>query len=394
MKPMIKKILACILLSICSGFVWSHPSLEPSVLIQFPSDYELSSRDIIVTALEYSLCPVESTEGQLCLKKYDVMEKSALRRFSKLTQEEQARQLLEFMYEGMLYKYVEHSTKLNTTLLTGEYNCVTASILYLALTQALGIDSRGQEATIHAFVTVYLDGKPVDVETTNPYGFNPGEKKLVQQTEDTRKYSYVPKKYYAGRREVSLKAFATLPGKNLAADLNDVNGFDEAIPLDISRWHFLKGDKEEKTAIADLDVLISNYCLLLSKKKQARESTAYLTEAALVFGMNPEMQKTYDNSVYNGCVDLLNGGQIQEARQFFESNKYQMTQTMATKADQMVTSQQQHLMEVEVHNSIVPLFNSGRYEEARQILEEALKNNPTSATLKKDLSLVKRALQQ
>ena len=50
--------------------------------------------------------------------------------------------------------------------------------------------------------------------------------------------------------------------------------------------------------------------------------------------------------------------------------------------------------EIEVHNSIVPLFNNGRLEEARKLLTEALEYNPNRQMKKKDLNLVNRALQQ
>ena len=119
----------------------------------------LTSRQIIQTALEYSFCPVESEEGLSCLKKYDSLEKAVKKQFSSLEKIDAAEKLLLFLYDVALYRYEEDATRLNTTLLTGSYNCVTASILYLALARSLEIEACVQETNIHAYCSVFIDTK-------------------------------------------------------------------------------------------------------------------------------------------------------------------------------------------------------------------------------------------
>ncbi|MBQ0051928.1 MAG: hypothetical protein KBT11_07680 [Treponema sp.] len=356
---------------------------------------ELTPEEIIQTALEFSLCPLDSEEAKVCLSKFKFLLKTVKGpRFENLNERERAEEILTFLYEGVLFKYVEHSTKMNTTLFTGEYNCVTASLLFMSLARAAGIRVKGQETKIHAFCTAYIDGKNYDVETTNPFGFNPGERKEVARTENSRKYTYVPKKYYAGRHEVSDRAFATLTGKNLAADMNDTEDYDSAIPLEISRMRFLEAtnDDEAKTARNDLDVLVGNYAFTLNKKKKSEEAIEYLETVTQKFGKSTELQRIYDNSVYNSCVDLLNSDKESEALDLFEEKKANMSSQMQYSVSKMITNQIQKNHETRAHNSVVPLFNSGKYSEAKKILEEALKENPTSNLLRKDLNMVNRAL--
>lgn len=384
------------IVSFCVPALFSAPSLEPSLLIGLDRDAAqgLSSSQIIQISLEYSLCPPGSDEEKQCLEKYAALESSARERFGALPQMEAAEQILTFMYESLLYRYRADCTRLNTTLLTGEYNCVTASVLYFALATSLGIDVRGQETTVHAFCTVYIDGQRIDVETTNPYGFNPGVKKTVGGTENSRRYAVVPRRYYSGRREISARAMATLTGKNVASDLNDAEDYDTAVPLEISRLAYLgmAEDSETATAKGDLDTLVCNYAMTLSKAMRNAEALDYISQVEAKFGSSPALQRTYGNVLYNEAVNLTNERKYDEARAFFEEKKAGADSSMQNRIDRMITSGSLKYHEVSVHNQVVPLFNGGSYEEAKAILEEALKQNPESSVLKRDLQQVNRVL--
>ncbi len=393
-----KTLLIISFLSVFS-FLHASPSLEPSVLTGLESSGEVFKKDltplqIIKTAVAYSLCPPESEEGRACIEKYKSLEAAAKRKFSSLPQKDAAEKLLYFMYESALYRYRLNCAKISTTFVTGEYNCVTASILYLALAKSLGIQTEGQLTELHAFCSVYINGQKIDVETTNPHGFNPGERKTVSQTANSKKYATVPKKYYAGRREVSDRAMATLTGKNIASDLNDSGDFETAIPLDVSRYYFLKAyeDPEVKNALDDLDTLTGNYVIELNKQKKCGEAVLFLDDVSKKFGVSAARQKSYDNSVYNGTVNLINSEKERESREFFETYRDRATPAMQTKLDGMITTATIRNHEVRAHNAVVPLFNSMQYQEAKKILEKALKENPDSQMLKRDLQMVNRAL--
>lgn len=366
--------------------LFTEPSLESSIKINFASDHNLLPEEIIMTALEYSFCPIESEEGKICLLKFNSLKSAATRKFSDLSQIEAAEQLLAFLYESVLFKYSEGATYLNTTLLTGEYNCVTASILYLSLAKALGIRVYGQETKLHAFCTVYIDEKNYDVETTNPYGFNPGVKKETSRTENSRSYTYVPKKYYAGRRQVSDRAFATLTGKNIASDLNDTEDFDRAIPLEISRLEFLlaSDDSEVKTARADLDTLVTNYAIIQTKAKKSQEGAYFIEKTASLWNWTQELSKTYYICVYNAIADSLNKGDLKAAREMCAEKEPFLDAKDLSKLK--ATINRWH--EVEVHNKFANLYNAGKKDEALSVLQTGLLENPESSVLKKDLQRI------
>ncbi len=383
--------------SFSQGFQQIQP--EPSVLFGLDKkdsslDEKLNSIDIISLALEYSLCPLQSQEGQKCLKIYQNLENSVKEQFSELSEMEVADKLLYFIHSSILKNYREGCTKLNETLLTGNFNCVTASVLYFALARSLELEVFGQETSVHAFCTVLIDGQKIDVETTNPYGFNPGVKRIVEQSENSRKFTIIPKKYYSGRRQISDRAMATLTGKNVASDLNDKNDYKTAIPLEISRLEFLKltNDSELKTAKNDLDSLTCNYALELSKKNQETQALDFIEQVCQKYGTSQNLQKMYDNTAYNLTVNLLNNRQENLARQSFEQHRKNITQAMQTKIDTMITKQVLHTHEITVHNQITPMFNNGEYKKVKEILENALIQNPSSSLLKKDLQIVNRAL--
>jgi hypothetical protein len=50
--------------------------------------------------------------------------------------------------------------------------------------------------------------------------------------------------------------------------------------------------------------------------------------------------------------------------------------------------------EVDVHNKVAKLFNSGKYEDAKKVLEDALSELPSSEKIAKDLEMVKSKLRQ
>ncbi|HEY3449568.1 MAG TPA: hypothetical protein VGK67_24660 [Myxococcales bacterium] len=72
----------------------------------------------------------------------------------------------------LLGKYVAHATTLQDLLDDGSFNCVSATILYLAAAKELSLDARAVLLPSHARAAVVLEGKHVIVETTNRLGFD------------------------------------------------------------------------------------------------------------------------------------------------------------------------------------------------------------------------------
>lgn len=68
--------------------------------------------------------------------------------------------------------YDEDQSKLSGIFATGQYNCISASLLYVVLARELGFATQGVLLPSHAFVEIALpDGRLAEVETTSPEGF-------------------------------------------------------------------------------------------------------------------------------------------------------------------------------------------------------------------------------
>ena len=100
---MIKSSLTkTLLILVFSFFCFAEPSLEPLINTQFEESRELTSREIIETALEYSLCAPESQLWTECMEKYNQLEKEVSQEYGALSQIEAAEAVLGFLYKKIL----------------------------------------------------------------------------------------------------------------------------------------------------------------------------------------------------------------------------------------------------------------------------------------------------
>ena len=110
---------------------------------------------------------------------------------------------LIFLHRNLLTTYAVLQTRVDTALDTGVFNCVSSAVLYLIIARSVGLSVSGVRTTDHAFCAVLVNGQQVDVETTNPDGFNPGAKKeFTDSFGKTTGFRYVPPGNYADRRAI------------------------------------------------------------------------------------------------------------------------------------------------------------------------------------------------
>ncbi|MDR2370681.1 MAG: hypothetical protein LBD71_04310, partial [Treponema sp.] len=155
---------------------------------------------------------------------------------------ERGEYVLSFMHKKFLKSYSLIQTRLDTLLENGRYNCVSSAVLYLVLAQSAGLDVRGVMTKDHAFASVNINGELVDVETTNPYGFNPGNRKEFHDGFGRLTgFAYVPAANYRDRSAITPIELVSLVFSNRIADLEKRGRFAEAVPLAISRAALLEG---------------------------------------------------------------------------------------------------------------------------------------------------------
>jgi len=132
-----------------------------------------------------------------------------------------------------------------------------------------GIPVTAVETPLHAFCTVNADGRSVDVETTNPYGFDPGVKKeLTSGSAPQKKYVTVPAKKYADRRNV-----------------------------------------DDRRIIA---LIYNNRMSMLQKQKRDSETAGLAVDAMVLQNNSPQSLSTFFQCIYNIAVDYTNAGNDQD----------------------------------------------------------------------------------
>ena len=235
----------------------------------------LTAQQVLELSLLFSECPLDSPEAATVLKSFESIKKEVTSNdYQKMSQEDRGRAVLKLLYRDYLKQYSKDQTKLNTAFLTGEYNCVSSALMYMAAAKAAGLTVCGQKTPEHAFCTVYIDangGKTnsstttkIDVETTNPYGFNPGSKETIENEDKIKRYYVVPKSNYANRLEVSDKVFTTLIGGNLCADYITRNEYVQAMPLGAARIALVQSEKSKAvdSVRKEFEILATNYVSL------------------------------------------------------------------------------------------------------------------------------------
>jgi hypothetical protein len=95
---------------------------------------------------------------------------------------EQAEAALAYMHGELLSRYDERQTGVDVLLARGSYNCVSSGVVYAILLKSLALRVWGVRTSDHAFCRVQAGDQAFDVETTSPFGFDPGTRKEFLRT--------------------------------------------------------------------------------------------------------------------------------------------------------------------------------------------------------------------
>lgn len=397
------------------------PSAEESFVIknQDGSDFteeNLDGNQIIKFSMYFGLLDETSQEFGNALSAYDNLKNYCVSSgIAELGEEERGEAILTAMYSNVLSQYRLKQTKVDVALNSGVYNCVSSALLYLALASDLGLDARVQETARHAFITLYLsDGRKIDVETTNPYGFNPGTKKSVSP--DSKKYAVVPRNYYSNRKEISKRRAVTLVAKNLCADLNEKDDYASAFPLAAAAYSFVTAEKDD--ARNDFDTVAGNFVVYADKNHLSEAGLDFLDKVFSRYGKSEYLLKQYNDVAYNSAAFNCNKNNFDLAENNFEKRRDNLTRKNADDIEKMIFESRtfydsQNLVADDgikyVQNArksqfalsdqnfarnlekaeesfwsakIVPVFNSGDFLAAASICDEGLLSLPKSSYLK------------
>lgn len=219
---------------------------------------------------------------------------------------------LSFLHRTALKSYSERQTRLDVLLSGGRFNCVSSAALYLVFATAAGLDVRGVSAPDHAFCSVLVDGGSVDVETTNPYGYDPGTRKEFHDSFGrVTGFAYANPRDYRSRRELGGKALLSLILTNRVADLEAAGRYAEAVGLAVDRAALLPGDPEVRN---DLLGRLLNHAASLAKAGREAEGLAWAERARAAYGDDPKWVEFEASAANNLVVRLARRGAWAEAR--------------------------------------------------------------------------------
>jgi hypothetical protein len=273
---------------------------------------------------------------------------------------ERAEYILAFTHKKFLKTYSFNQTRLDTLLSNGRYNCVSSAVLYMILAKSAGLDVSGVMTKDHAFASVHINGETIDVETTNPYGFDPGSRReFHDQFGKLTGFAYVPSRSYRDRTAISPIELVSLILSNRISELETRNHFAEAVPLSIDRAALLMGEKYAErpapagkvlavTADTDSPALffedprrdmmnrLFNYGAFLLKAGREEDCVRWVVFAAPQYPDEKRWEEFVLAAVNYRVLKMVKSGQTDAARGFLDNQKMALNPAAYALLDSML----------------------------------------------------------
>ncbi len=259
------------------------------------------------------------------LKTYEMKYSSLVHTFNKtelpyllkLSKEQRGDKLLVWMHKQLLKQYSLEQTFMNVLIDRGTFNCVSSSILYLILAREADLTTRGVETKDHVFCKVNTGKGWIDVETTSPFGFNPGVKKEFVNDFKQTGFTYVPPGNYAYRKVLNDKEVTALILQNRMALLQKHNRHAETAGLAVDRWT-LTGDSNHFT---EMNNAFRNWAAVLNDKKDYSGALHFLIKVSKTYNLQQENRKLVYGLAYNNLIMFLNQKDFTRAETFLAAEK-------------------------------------------------------------------------
>ncbi|WP_048709495.1 transglutaminase family protein [Microvirga massiliensis] len=225
---------------------------------------------------------------------------------------ERADALLRWLHREALAKgYRSTQTSLSVLLDDKTFNCVSSAVLYNILALRLGLDVRAIEVPDHAFSIVYQGSAHVDVETTNPRGFNPArDPKQVQQFEQMTGFRYVPEAYPDKRREITEAGLAALIYYNKGVELNRTKHHHEAL---LAYFRAMSLDPEFASAAKNALATLANWSLELTGEQKWEQALEIATAGVALAPKDAALAHNQIAIWERWAMSLADKGQPEEA---------------------------------------------------------------------------------
>ncbi len=339
------------------------------------------------------------------------------------SQDELAEKTLSFLHKTLLVTYSERQTRIDTALETGVFNCVSSAVLYMIFARSVGLSVGGVRTADHAFVSVLVDGEPVDVETTNPYGYRPGARKEFSDSfGKLTGFRYVPPSNYRERRTIGEKELLGLILYNRVSEYTDGRYFRDAVTPAVSLYALLANDESRKLAT----LALSNYVSWVGSRNDFARAVQFLDAVKASFGGTIDLDQRRRDVYHNWVVSLFNAGSFADAQDLLSQPVVKaaldepdwtdlsvalvqlQAEAQARAAGYLAAAQvvtegikrlgaQPHLLqtyEAYVHNAFAQLYNARKLADARSVIDQGLAAYPDSRVLEQDRQLLKKTPRQ
>jgi hypothetical protein len=338
-------------------------------------------------------------------------------------QAELGEKALTFLHKNMLSTYSLMQTRIDTAVDTGVYNCVSSAVLYMIFARAVGLSVSGARTPDHAFCIVLANGQQIDVETTNPYGFNPGAKKeFTDSFGKLTGFSYVPPGNYRERRSIGEKEMLGLILYDRVSAYGDARMYRDALQPAVSAYALL-GSQE---MLSVMKIALSNYVTSLGMRLDYPGAIQFLDAVKASFGGIVDLGDSRRDIYHNWTVGLIRANELSSAEALLAQPAMKSS---VEDADWMNLSVEVVLRRAQaeaaaggsiagaaavsegirklgrqpvllqtsqayIHNAFAALYNARKLSEARALIEQALASAPDSGVFQQDLDTVKRAMKR
>lgn len=280
-----------------------------------------------------------------------------------------AEALLQFLHKR-LKSYSTNQTRLDVLVDRGTYNCVSSAVAYMILGRDAGLDVQAVATTDHAFALVRLADRDVDVETTTPFGFDPGTKTEFVNSFGQTGFAYVPPGNYSQRKTIGDRQLLGLLVQNRMADFQREGKAEEAVGPAIDRWTF-EGTPEAFRTLIDG---FANYGAWLNTRREYLKGLDLVDKMVAWTGPVAEAKQlawAFLNNHVNTLVEKHDYDGAQALTLAWRSRDFlteaQAAQTLGLVADRQLTTQARTLAPGAAAEKVDQAFNQGVIKAPRRL---------------------------
>lgn len=383
MKKLVKTIFLTFLLFIISGNLFAKIKIQEDMkLVPNPAitkfnlaGDKMEPDDFIKAALIASGVPDNKIPSYL-KRVNEIYNDYVLYRTTKNTQLNDAEAGILYLYDkDILIEYEENQTYLDKLLDTGYYNCVSSAILYMYMMKRKGFKVIANETPTHVFCTVLDNGKEVDVETTNPFGYKPGQQINVTSSSGKKYSPFIAPGAYEERKKISgRRLIATIYSNRIVYLTKEDNiNKEEILQLALDATELQLNTKE---ALQDLFFNAGNVMYYLCNEDKYLEAM-YVSKA---------IQDKY--AKYGRSQLMLNNtGYAFRKQAVSKPDDHEYFEKLMLNYGQYLSNEDyDEFYEIYVYNKVVDLYWEGSYLEAKELLYKGLERLTFSKSLR-DLEL-------